>query len=713
MSRVRSYRKHWIFAPALAVAAVVQIGGAASYQALRPVPPPPPWTLTVETAGDGDGEVVITAVGSGKLLRKCGGAKACRVDLPPDTYVAVTAVRGETMTFEGWDGCVGRAEDVLVCDAMMFRDRTIVASFGLPPKELEVAVIPPLEAPKLDPIKPPPAPPPPPPPIEAEKLEDDPIQLALLEPPPPPPEIKPPEIKPPPPPPPPAAPKPPVQPPPSNMRMVEVPDKDEVKDAPEDATHLSDKNRDVAEESAAKDTNLDTASDGETPPSEESPDTTSPEIGGPEDRIASLHVAESDLTTLDRKIDRSGESDRATGNVVGEDGEDGEDGTDGAKEPGLLSMRGIGGRGKLADEKRGDGKRSGPRGLPGLNIPLDEKDYERAVGKEKADKETLLAKARMSQRKGRWERKLEAIKSSLENFTPDVKPGNQTALKTRASPFAVYIARMHRRVHELWGFGFLSHLDGESSSHPLNDFDLYTVIEASINPDGTVHKTTITHSSGKLEFDVAAIDTLISASPFEETPEVIRSADGRVYLRWGFYRNWRQCGTFNVEPYILDSVPNAEPLDDSQMAMAGKPRRGSPARGDRPVTPAADDTTPAPDPIAKDQHVDYAANMWVAGFSSASTARMLRVSGLPFTAGDVVAAERPEELKQVFEDLLVESGPLRDFEVLSAAAFTAKTRIAVADPAAMVIRVVAGKATFGIVLTATRSGEYRATGVVR
>ena len=56
-------------------------------------------------------------------------------------------------------------------------------------------------------------------------------------------------------------------------------------------------------------------------------------------------------------------------------------------------------------------------------------------------------------------------------------------------------------------------------------------------------------------FDVAAIDTLISASPFEETPEVIRSADGRVYLRWGFYRNWRQCGTFNVEPYILDSVP--------------------------------------------------------------------------------------------------------------------------------------------------------------
>jgi hypothetical protein len=133
------------------------------------------------------------------------------------------------------------------------------------------------------------------------------------------------------------------------------------------------------------------------------------------------------------------------------------------------------------------------------------------------------------------------------------------------------------------------------------------------------------------------------------------------------------------------------------------------------VTPVADDTTPAPSPVAKDQHVDYAANMWVAGFASASTARMLRVSGTPFRAGDAVAAERPEELKQVFEDLLVESGPLRDFEVLTADAFTAKTRIAVsADPGAMVIlRRVAGKATFGIVLTATRSGEYRATSVVR
>jgi hypothetical protein len=85
--------------------------------------------------------------------------------------------------------------------------------------------------------------------------------------------------------------------------------------------------------------------------------------------IASLETAESDLTALDRSSDKSGESDRATGQVVGEAGEDGEDGEGGDKQPGLLAMRGIGGRGKLLDERQGDGKRKGPKGCPASTCP--------------------------------------------------------------------------------------------------------------------------------------------------------------------------------------------------------------------------------------------------------------------------------------------------------------------------------------------------------
>ena len=146
---------------------------------------------------------------------------------------------------------------------------------------------------------------------------------------------------------------------------------------------------------------------------------------------------------------------------------------------------------------------------------------------------------------------------------------------------------MHRRIHELWGFGFLEDLDNKGADYPLNDPNLWVNLEISVNPDGTLHKVTIAKTSGKTEFDVAAVDTVISSGPFEATPEAIRSVDGRIYLRWGFYRNWRQCGTFNVEPYILTEVPDDSGggvLDDGAMVanvahVPGKQKRPVPDRG--------------------------------------------------------------------------------------------------------------------------------------
>ena len=61
------------------------------------------------------------------------------------------------------------------------------------------------------------------------------------------------------------------------------------------------------------------------------------------------------------------------------------------------------------------------------------------------------------------------MRAALENFIPEVKPGNQTALNTRAAPFAAFIARMHRSIHKLWGFGFLEDWDELPGSSPLNN----------------------------------------------------------------------------------------------------------------------------------------------------------------------------------------------------------------------------------------------------
>lgn len=724
---IRRYRQRWLLLPALIASTAVQAGGFATYVATRP---PRPRTLTLMLGGEGGGQVLVTRAGTSELLLRCGQAR-CDLDLEPGTAVTMVAVPGDRATFGGWQqgpmrtptsmrwalgdplaGCIAEGDDVataargnvLECQtASLDAHVTTLVEFGKIPDEQEVALIeppPPVVLPPLPGQKPAPAPPPP---IDAEKL-DPPIELVKVPPPPPPPPV---DIKLPPPPPP-ATPPPPVQPPPPNMTMVEVPDEHVVDKAPDDATHLSDKNRDVAEETRATDTNLDKESKGETPASSENPDTTSEQVGGANDKIARLETAVSPETNH-QPTDHSGADDKAQGEIVGAGGDNGQDGT-GAANDGLFSMRDIGGRGSIVDQKRGNDKQSGAKGLPGV-AQLDDNDYQRIVGKDVADKERELGAKQLSQKRGRWEKKLQAIRSSLENFTPAVRPGNQTALKTRASPFAVYIARMHRNIHERWGFGFLESLDDKPASSPMNNFDLFVVIEMSINPDGTVYKTTIAKTSGILDFDVAALDTVLSAGPYDETPEAIRSVDQRVYLRWGFYRNWRQCGTFNVEPYILTDIPGGvEPIDDGAMVKA------VPKHGQKPVTPTGDIETAgaAPASSVKDEKALYTANLWVSGFAQADVDKLVRFSTVPFAANGTVAAESKAGLEDMYKGLLVESGPLVDWKLLTPAEFAAKGGSAAAlGDNALVMLVRTSKETFAVVLTKTPSGEYRATQLAR
>jgi outer membrane biosynthesis protein TonB len=729
VARHRSYRQPRLV-QALAISAVIQGVAAAAYEAQRPIPLP---VLTLSIGGDGEGTVQVYVDGKPEPALRCDGTEACRLELRRGTQVHFVAVRGEKSTFAGWAqlpmrtpeklrrvagdpmaDCLDVAldptnlDDVMACDAVVRGDLEVGAVFGLVPDEVDVAWV---ETPMIDDVILPPTEPPTPKkpvaPIDAEKLEDQAVEVAIIPDMPKPIELQPP--KPPPPPPeqtpPPPAPKP--QMPESNMTMVEVPDQNEVEKAPDDATHLSDKNRDVVEETRAKETNLDKESEGTAVASIESNDRTSPEIGGPEDKIRQLEDSQATADQNLSETDHSGEDEAAKGLITGEEGDEGDEGS-GDKTP-LLGMRDIAGRGSIVEQ--GDGKKKGDKGKKGVKTQLEFKDYERIVGRDKADLERQVAMRSMTAKKGRWEKKLEAIKSSLENFTPDVKPGNQTALKTRANPFAVYVARMHRKIHELWGFGYLEGLDDKAADHELNNFDLWTNIEVSINPNGTLHKTTIVHNSGKLEFDVAALDTVMSAAPYEETPEAIRSVDGRVYLRWGFYRNWRQCGTFNVEPYILDSIPGGiEPLDEDSAAVAAKPMQGTKA-----VTPdsGSDTDKPSPTSSVKDDKALYAANLWVSGYSTGQVDKIVRFSATPFKIGDGVA-ETTKDLTTMMTGLVVEAGKLKEFKLVTGDEYAKKfgTPVELGDDGAILV-VTTEKTTFAVVLQKMRSGDYRATQLVR
>lgn len=745
MTRVRSYRRGWLIAPALFASLVAQGSAALIFAVTRPEPVP---ALTLRFEGEGEGSVLVTLDGESVPLARC--TKRCQVTIPVGVAFSLDAIPAEGATFGGFkayparpprqlvpylgdpagpcdpedltteltagapaapsarpaEGAApARIADPLHCRTQLVADATLTVDFGLVPERVDVALLDDAslitpESPKL---------PKPPAPIDLEKLDGDkPVEVALVPqekmpvvPPPPPPEEQPPP-----------PPPPPQQPPETSMLAVEVPDENEVEQAPDDATAISDKNRDVAEETVAKDTNLDKASEGKVAPSEQSDDTTSPDIGGQTAIIRQLEKAEA---TTDERTDESahsGKSDEAKGAKVGEEGEDGDDGTGATKDPGLLAMRGVGGRGSFADRKAGDGKKEGKKGLAGLSTPLAFEDYERIVGKDKVEEERQVAARKLSMKKGRWERKLEAMRSALENFAPDIRTGNQTALKTRAQPFAVYLARMHRRIHELWGFGFLEFLDGKSSDHPLNDFDLWTDIEVAINPDGTVYKTTIAKTSGNLEFDVAALDTIMSGGPYEATPEVIRSVDQRVYLRWGFYRNWRQCGTFNAHPYILTDIPGGIVPIDGEVSKDRKPITGA-----APVTPqekAPKGERVSPKTTIKDDKALFAANMWISGFSQASVDKLVKHSSLPFTIGGQPAAVNKNELVEMYSGVLVESGALKDWQLYTAEEYAAKsiTPIKLGERD-LVLVVRAAKQQFAVVLRRLGNGDYRAVQLAR
>ena len=183
-------------------------------------------------------------------------------------------------------------------------------------------------------------------------------------------------------------------------------------------------------------------------------------------------------------------------------------------------------------------------------------DYARAFGAG-VEQERREARERMTRARGEspaesWRQ----VRAGMENYVASVRVGNQTSLRAAASPFATYLAAMHHRIHRLFADGFLAGLDGSARDAPLNDPNLRATVEIILESDGRLSRVGIARSSGMTLFDVASLNAVRRSAPFGAAPEAIRSADGRVYIHWGFYRNERQCGTFNAEPYIL-SAPDA------------------------------------------------------------------------------------------------------------------------------------------------------------
>jgi len=408
----------------------------------------------------------------------------------------------------------------------------------------------------------------------------------------------------------------------ANMKAVQLPEDTPDEDtAPADAEYLSDKNSNPEEQTRATDTNLKRESKGAEPPSAENPEAKPDDpVGGPDDQIAGTQ----EITTEDLMMKGDGEQETrnpaetpeeaASATPQGQDDGDSKrvgeiamgDTTQGSvpEAPGGVEpLPGSGGDG-------GKGARGSKKGVKGLKLQIGDKTYDKIYGAV-ADRERKVGPQKPSFKRGRFGNKWAMYKQSIENFIPEVKPGNQTALKTRAHPFAVYIAQMHNQIHEQWGFGFLI----EAGDHrEYDDMSLEATLELVVMPDGTLEKApTIVRGSGKLNFDVAAMDSVMTASPFGAPPKAIRSANGKTYIHWDFHRDARECMTAFVRPYILTTPPDPNEVD----ATTGEPkperglpspkilaRRKEPARATVPVKTGGGDETTDGDPKAAARGAD-------------------------------------------------------------------------------------------------------------
>lgn len=432
--------------------------------------------------------------------------------------------------------------------------------------------------------------------------EPPPPQAAATPPPPPPPRLAhreraptpttPPPVRPPTPPPTPVVPvaavpvvPPAVRPPPLQRFVDQVNPNEEP--VPEDPQHLAQSNRNVAEETQAAVRNLDR-------------DQANPRVGGAPNRADPRHPGNADRQVSADSENTEGRSDRVpdpqprtasaaaaaatrpspaqppqgdrapgSGAAPSTAGAVGREGAAGDPVPGGAGAVEVASGAQGANGANGGGATStasgGYQGLRGMGArrALDAltptwTTYASIIGDARIEREAEEARRRRSAARGSFTDGWQDTRSAIENFVPHVRVGNQTALRTAASPFAAYLTAMHRRIHRLFADGFLEGLGRVPSNSPLQDDALVTTVEIVLDRGGTVHSLGIVRSSGVLPFDVAALNSVRRSAPFGEAPSAILSGDGRVYVRWGFHRDHRQCGTFNAEPFILPA-PGASP----------------------------------------------------------------------------------------------------------------------------------------------------------
>jgi len=505
----------------------------------------------------------------------------------------------------------------------------------------------------------------------------------------------------------------------NQLKMVEQPDEKDEEDAPEDVEYLSNINRDVDEQTRAEITNLEQDS-VETEASELEPSDVKDKGTADEDVIAEDADKESQLA-------------KQAPDVQPEKVEQRPEQNDPEPQALQLAMRELEARDHQAaaeahEALTDDALDGSMRPDQDHQATLDKQDQQARIDKqdkryafkmtgkqldalygESVDAPRRAEHLKQSKKKGVWEEANAHWQSPLENMIPEVKVGNQTALRSKKHPFARYITKIHRSIHEAWAWGFLEQLDTRGRNHELNDYELWTRVELVLTRDGVIDNVMTVHHSGSLVFDAAAREIVHSIGPFPNPPREILSGNGKVYIHWAFHRNERACGTYGAQPFILDNAGEGDrPDPDMEVQLGTAPpaggrrleRGGSHAGHNhgpaRPVAPnvaqgpalppgvggnpgvgrtpsvappkpgaqggggaalplTKPTTRPAAAALASDPAAQRAAHAWLDDLVQGRLDKLAARSTLPFYSGSTMVARTKEERADVLQSLSEEA----------------------------------------------------------
>lgn len=325
---------------------------------------------------------------------------------------------------------------------------------------------------------------------------------------------------------------------------------------PTEADYVSDQDNKVDEQTRATETTLDEVIPSDEPPPEETADAGAPdptdERSEVEEDPTPQEVAMNVPTPRERRPAQpppeeqtTPEQEQAEAEVEPEQARPTSE--DGAR-PDVVTPESPVVRKKPREES--SPKQVDPRKLFG---PPSVADYERVFGDDPPEVKAPGKKRRRMF--SNFAARKKALRGSLENMIPEIKPGNHTAVNAHRSVYAGYIGAMHRRIHRRWAHEFLTMIDTRyPMSHPLQDPTLSTKLEFVIDAEsGEFDAVNIVESSGELLFDAEAVDTAWSIGRRPNPPPPIISPNGKVYIHWTFWRDGRQCGVFGVSVLLLQA----------------------------------------------------------------------------------------------------------------------------------------------------------------